>query len=293
MVREFYRVAPFPSFDAWKYADEADLRERASPYVTALDAQIPYDASIADVGCGTGQLVALLALRRTRRVVGVDFSRASLAFARTLKDRFGISNLHLVEGDVMRLPFPDDSFDYVFCNGVLHHTAAPPRGFVELARVARAGGFVTVGLYNSYGRIVHGAIRWVSHRGGARMARRIGDWGIKRMLGSQHEQLDLEKRRTWWEDQFRHPHESVHSANEVLRWFGTTGLDYSASLPPIEIGTSEDQVSMFPRKGGRPGSAGRRLSAFLRQLTWVWKQRWTGGYFLMVGRKPAAHGARR
>lgn len=280
-------MAPFPSFDAWKYTDEADLRRRASPYVTALDAQIPHDASVADVGCGTGQLVALLALRRTRRVVGVDLSRASLAFARTLQDHFEIGNLHLVEGDVMRLPFPEGSFDYVFCNGVLHHTAAPARGFAELVRVVRSGGFVTVGLYNSYGRIVHGAIRWVSRRGGARMARRIGDWGIKRMLGSQHEQLDLEKRRTWWEDQFRHPHESVHSANEVLRWFAENGLDYGASLPPIELGTSEEQVSMFSRKTRRPGAPWSHASAFLRQLTWIWKQRWTGGYFLMVGRKPA------
>jgi len=187
----------------------------------------------------------------------------------------------------MALPLPDGSFDFVFCNGVLHHTAAPARGFAELVRIARAGGFITVGLYNAYGRQWHAVIRWISHRAGARLSRRIGDWGIARMLGSQHEELDMEKRRTWWEDQFRHPHESVHTANEVLGWFAANGLDYSASLPPIELGTSEDQVSMFPRRSQRPQGAWRHVAAVLRQLTWIWTQRWTGGYFLMIGRKHA------
>ena len=46
----------------------------------------------------------------------------------------------LTVGDVLDLPFPDASFDFVLCDGVLHHTRDPLQGAAELARVTRPGG---------------------------------------------------------------------------------------------------------------------------------------------------------
>src|SRR5207248_2664632 len=112
-------------------------------------------------------------------------------YARSLKAKFQLDNLTLVQDNVLELSLPSDTFDYVFCNGVLHHTGNARQGFEHVVRIAKPGGFVTVGLYNNYGRLVHGTIRWLSlHIGPS--GQRIADWGIKRMLGDQFEAFDLE-----------------------------------------------------------------------------------------------------
>lgn len=283
-VRAFYEVSPFPAFDIAKYADADALRERASPYALLLDRQIPHNAAIADVGCGTGQLAALLALRQGRRVTAVDLSPVSLSYGRALQAKLGLANLTYAEDDAMSLSLPSDAYDVVLCNGVLHHTSDPERGFEELVRISKRGGFVIVGLYHRYGRAIHSLVRWLSHHLGP-VGPRLASAGIRRMLGTQYERGDLEKLRTWTADQFAHPHESVHTAREVLGWFDRHGLDHAASLPPIEFGRSEADVILLPRRVRPPTSAGSLVGAFLRELTWAWTQRWTGGYFVMVGRK--------
>jgi len=285
-VQAFYQANPFPAFDINKYRTRDDVKKRASPYVQMLDRQLPHTAKIADIGCGTGQLVSFLALRERRDVTGVDFSSVSLGYALALRDKLAITNLTLLQDDALQLSLPSDSYEYVFCNGVLHHTGSAKSGFAHLARIAKPGGYVTVGLYNSYGRCVHGMLRRLSLHAGP-LGQPIADWGVKRMLGDQFESFDIEKKRTWWADQFVHPHETVHSVGEVLGWFQEFGLEYAASLPPIELGGDEAQVNLVPRTTSRPNTAGRRLAAFLRQLHWVWQLRWTGGYFLLVGRKTA------
>jgi SAM-dependent methyltransferase len=282
-VHAFYEANPFPAFDVTKYRTREDVRQRASPYVRLLDAQLPHTARIADIGCGTGQLVTFLALREKRQIMGVDFSRTSVAYARALKEQFCLDNVTLLEDNVLELGLPDDAFDFVFCNGVLHHTGEPKRGFRHVVRVAKPGGYITVGLYNRYGRLVHGRIRWLSLHAG-QVGHAIADWGVRKMLGDQYESFDTEKRRTWWADQFAHPHETVHTVGEVLGWFGEFGVDYAASLPPIELGGDEAHVNLFPRTVPHRNAA-RELGSLLRQLQWIWQLRWTGGYFLLVGRK--------
>lgn len=286
-VQAFYAANPFPAFDVTKYRTRDDVRERASPYVKMLDKQLPHTATIADIGCGTGQLVNFLALREGRTITGADFSAVSLGYARSLKEKFQLDNLTLVQDNVLELSLPSNTYDYVFCNGVLHHTGQPFKGFQHVARIAKPGGYVTVGLYNTYGRIVHSTVRWLSTHTGP-LGQPIADWGVRQMLGKQYEDFDIEKKRTWWADQFAHPHETVHSVNEVLRWFDECGLDYAASLPPIEPGADEGHVNMFPRKTFPPNTRGRHFMAVVKQLTWIWSLRWTGGYFLVVGRKRAA-----
>ena len=283
-VQAFYEANPFPAFDIAKYRTRDDVRERASPYVKLLDRQLPHTAKIADLGCGTGQLVNFLALRDKRDVTGVDFSAVSLGYARALKARLGLDNLTLLEDNVLDLSLPSDTYDYVFCNGVLHHTGDAKRGFRHVARIVKPGGYLTVGLYNAYGRCVHGRMRWLSLHAGP-VGQAIADWGIRRMLGDQYESFDIEKKRTWWADQFNHPHETVHTIGEVLGWFDEYSLDYASSLPPIELGGDEAHVNLFPRQAKPPKTSARELSAWLRQVQWIWQLRWTGGYFIVVGKK--------
>lgn len=279
LVNEFYEANPFPGFDAGKYETRRDLRARASWYALRLDAEIPFGAAVVDVGCGTGQLACLLALKE-RRVLGVDYSESSLALARRLAQRLALDRVEFRRANLLAWELPAESFEFVFCNGVLHHTSDPEGGFRNLVRIAKPGGFVVVGLYNRYGRLVleiRRRIVWLL----SRFDPRARDRAIEKQLVELDD--DAEKRRTWYADQYEHPHESVHTVGEVLGWFRANGLEYVSSLPKIEpFGAAPKRIFRARRVARwRQG----RLAHLLVQLAWIVTQNAGGGYFVLVGRK--------
>lgn len=99
-----------------------------------------------DGGCGTG--VCSLALSQmSDRVVGLDISSGSLNTARQLALSVGATNIEFKEGSLLRIPFPDDSFDLAFSWGVIHHTVNPMRALDELVRVLEPGGTLVLAVY--------------------------------------------------------------------------------------------------------------------------------------------------
>lgn len=278
-VNEFYEANPFPGFDPGKYETRQDLVERASWYARRLDAEIPFGASVIDVGCGTGQLACLLALKE-RSVLGIDYSEHSLALARRLKQRLALEQVDFRRANILSWDLPAESFDFVFCNGVLHHTSDPYGGFQNLVRIAKRGGFVIVGLYNRYGRLMLGARRRVV-RFLSRFDPRAKDRAIEKQLVELDD--DAEKRRTWYADQYEHPHESTHSVEEVLGWFRANGLEYVSSLPKIELFGSTAKRIFRARRVARWRRG--RVAHRLVQISWILTQNAGGGYFVLVGRK--------
>jgi ubiquinone/menaquinone biosynthesis C-methylase UbiE len=99
--------------------------------------------TIAEVGCGTGHWLRLMAdAERFRIVAGLDLSAAMLSHARV-----AAPTALLVRGTADRLPWADASFDRVFCINALHHFPNRKTFFAECARVLRpGGGFLTIGL---------------------------------------------------------------------------------------------------------------------------------------------------
>ena len=108
---------------------DAGWRRRAAR-ATGLGA----GGSALDVACGSGKLTAELAriAGPTGRVVGLDFSPGMLEVAR--RDHPG---LEFVEGDALRLPFDDQSFDASTIAFGLRNLADPVRGLSEMLRVVR------------------------------------------------------------------------------------------------------------------------------------------------------------
>lgn len=278
-VNQFYEENPFPGYDLEAYTSRRDLTRKATWYARLLDAHLPYDCDVADVGCGTGQLTCFLALKG-RRVTGLDFTRASLARAEHLRDRLGIAGVTFRRADVLDLDVPDASFDFVFCNGVLHHTPDPRRGFGHVARICRPGGHVTVGLYNAYGRMALRARRTVVNAL-SRRARAVEEREIEGLFSGD----DRRKKEVYFADQFRHPHESTHTLSEVLRWFREEGLDYVSSFPPAELFRSVAPMEdPFTHPEWGDGWRGTPLLV-AKQLGWMVRLGPAGGYFTVVGRK--------
>ena len=94
--------------------------------------------SVLDVACGTGELEMRLHTQwPDLRLTGVDLSSEMLAQAK-LKDK--TNRVKWVEGDVARLPLPDQSFDCVFCVNSFHYFPSARNALAEMRRVLRHDG---------------------------------------------------------------------------------------------------------------------------------------------------------
>ena len=121
----------------WSQFDQSALsdEERQSMYDDYFDifpwAQLPADAEGFDLGCGTGRW-ALLVSERVGKLHCIDASERALNVARrNLVDR---ANVELHHASVDTIPLPDDSVDFGYSLGVLHHvpdTAAALRQCVS------------------------------------------------------------------------------------------------------------------------------------------------------------------
>ena len=60
------------------------------------------------------------------------------------------------------------SLDVVYCSGVLHHAPDPRASFARIARLARPGGMIVLGLYNAFARIPLRLRRLVAQLSGCR-----------------------------------------------------------------------------------------------------------------------------
>lgn len=100
----------------------------------------PSDSRVLDVACGTGDLSRTLFEITGARVVGTDFCRPMLDIA---AGKFS-SQIPLIEGDALRLPFRSDSFDAVTIAFGLRNLSSVEDGLAELCRVLKPGGWVAV-----------------------------------------------------------------------------------------------------------------------------------------------------
>lgn len=102
-----------------------------------LLALLPPGLVIADLGCGTGAMLPLLA-PVAGQLIGVDREEAMLEVAR---DRVGaLPNVSLRQGLLDALPMADASVDLAVCALVLHHVRELAPVCAEVARVLRPGG---------------------------------------------------------------------------------------------------------------------------------------------------------
>jgi SAM-dependent methyltransferase len=101
---------------------------------------------LLEVGCGPGTDLVQFASHGAT-VTGLDLTVKGIRLARANLAIHGQTGQVLV-GDAERLPFSDDSFDFVYSWGVIHHTPETEQAAQEIVRVCRPGGRVLVMLYN-------------------------------------------------------------------------------------------------------------------------------------------------
>jgi SAM-dependent methyltransferase len=99
--------------------------------------------TVLDVGSGPGYTTMELAARTgaSGRVTGVDINADFIAAAGQRSRQKGL-DIRFVQSEFPPLPFPDGSFDRVFCKNVLEYVDSAGRTISEMARVAAKGAIV-------------------------------------------------------------------------------------------------------------------------------------------------------
>jgi len=127
------------AFGDWQPSGQTNFEQ----YFGDLTADQLAGRMVLDAGCGMGRHARQMA-ERAGIVVAMDFSRAIDQAARNAAPR---ENVVCVQGDVLRPPFADGAFDFLYCLGVLHHITDTEGAIRALAAKVRPGGRMRVYLY--------------------------------------------------------------------------------------------------------------------------------------------------
>lgn len=272
-VRVFYEDNPFPGYEEVDSVSTLIQKAEASGYARILNDSIPFGRTVLEVGCGTGQLVNFLGIAN-RRVLGVDFSFNSLNKAFKFKTKNALSNVNFIQMDIFKMALKEETFDFIICNGVLHHTSDASSAFNILCRLLKKDGYILLGLYNRYGRLIQDIRRIIFKVFRYRCFLKL-DYVLRKPM-------DEGKKVIWLRDQYQHPHETKHSVDEVLAWFRDNHIKYMNSIPEITITERET----LPTKGlFEEHAAGNFFEHLLVQWSWIFTRGKEGGLFIIIGQK--------
>ncbi|HEX9465203.1 MAG TPA: tetratricopeptide repeat protein [Alphaproteobacteria bacterium] len=170
-VRGQYEENPYPRWT------KAGLHLRAEPLeriVRQLFPQAEFSArsfpersEILIAGCGTGrQAIDAATKYANARILAVDLSRASLAYAVRKTQELGVGNVEYAQADILELGALTRRFDVIECAGVLHHLRDPLAGWRVLTTLLRDAGLMRIGLYSETARrSVVKARAWIAAQG--------------------------------------------------------------------------------------------------------------------------------
>jgi 2-polyprenyl-3-methyl-5-hydroxy-6-metoxy-1,4-benzoquinol methylase len=129
--------------------DNEAFFERAYDFIIR-ELNAPAGSTILDAGCGSCAHSLRLA-RRGFQVVAVDFSASALEMARQHVASKGMApKIHLQRESLLRLTFPDHSFSFGLCWGVLMHIPDVEKAVSELSRVIKPEGMLVVSEGNAH-----------------------------------------------------------------------------------------------------------------------------------------------
>ena len=274
MVTDFYKITPFPN-----YKDDDNkqtILEKGDRNLLARKFKkfIGFKKKVLEVGCGTGQLSIYFSLGTNNRIVGFDPTIQSLNLAKNFADKNEITNIEFINADIFDDVLVDNYFDFVWCNGVLHHTKDPYKAFEIVTKSLKDKGYILVGLYNKIGRIRTILRKYLGKIFGTKFLE-IFDPTLKNL------KISDEERKSWVKDQYFHPIESLHTLDEVLDWFKKNDIEFINSIPSCDFEFSQDFENLFEKK-----SRGSFYSRFLNQISMIFNRLGSdGGLFIVIGKK--------
>jgi SAM-dependent methyltransferase len=109
------------------------------------DTVFPVHSKILEAGCGVGSQTKIIAFNNPScQFTSIDVSELSLEKAKQTTQSLGIKNVNFQSGDIFNLDFKAEAFDHVFVCFVLEHLSNPVQALLNLKKVLKKGGTITV-----------------------------------------------------------------------------------------------------------------------------------------------------
>ena len=271
-VTDFYKITPFPNYKT--NDDRRTILEKGNrnPLAQQFKKYIGNNKTVLEVGCGTGQLSIYFALESNNKIISLDPTLTSLNLAKDFAKKNNISNISFLNVDIFDDVLSDECFDFIWCNGVLHHTKDPYLAFKTFIKSLKKNGYVLIGLYNKFGRARTIIRKYLSKIFGLKILKFL-DPTLKKL------KLDEDEKNAWIRDQYLHPIESLHTIDEVLKWFSTNNIEFISSIPSGDF--DYDYNNIFEKK-----SVGTYYSRIINQISMLFNQLGSdGGLFILIGKK--------
>jgi len=143
--------------DTFALYSRSDMLEFIEPFQirferNGLDARKTFAGKrCLDAACGNGRGALFMLMNGAASVTACDFSPKNVESTQTFLKQFGFGNTAVAEHTLEKLPYADESFDFVWCNGVLMHTRHPNKCLHEITRVLNVGGQSWIYVYGAGG----------------------------------------------------------------------------------------------------------------------------------------------
>lgn len=149
-IREFYDKHPFPG--SYDISQIKDYQITSNKFLTIINQYIKDGIEVLDVGCGTGVVTNLFALKYNSNFTGIDFSKAAL-YAKDFANRNNITNVEFKKQDLFEHN-PNKTYDVIICQSVLTHIPEYVKAIEKLKTLLSPTGVIIVSIYNPYGKII-------------------------------------------------------------------------------------------------------------------------------------------
>lgn len=273
-VTDFYKTSPFPNYKDDETKQSIVDKGNKNLLAKQFKEFIGHNKNVLEVGCGTGQLSIYFALGTNNEIIAFDPTIESLNLAKNFSKQNDISNIKFVNADIFDDVLSKNYFDFIWCNGVLHHTKNPYKAFEITVQSLKNNGYILVGLYNKIGRIRTLVRKYISKVFGVKFLERF-DPTLKYL------KLSNKERESWINDQYFHPIESLHTLDEVLNWFKKNDIEYINSIPSCDFELHQNYKNIFEKK-----SKGDLHSRLFNQFSMIFNKLGSdGGLFVIIGKK--------
>jgi len=127
----------------FNYFTEEEIKKTGDQYFDIVPGEYFENKAVLDVGCGTGRWSKYL-VDKAKFIDCIDPSEAVYAATKLLKFHL---NVRVSKVSVENIPFPDNSFDFVFSLGVLHHIPDTAKAMQDCVKKLKPRGYFMVYLY--------------------------------------------------------------------------------------------------------------------------------------------------
>lgn len=157
---------------------------------------------VLEIGCGSGAASCLFA-KNGANVTAVDITKQAIEITKSNAKAQGVK-IKALNQDAEKMTFKDESFDFVFSWGVLHHSKNTIKAFKNVARVLKKNGKGLIMVYNkNSARYYINGLNWLI---------------LKRKIFSGY---TLETVQDFYTDGYHHRH---FAPNELKKELGKLGL---------------------------------------------------------------------